>query len=84
MSADTTMHCPGCEGYTRGWEAECPGVSGALSDLDADFIVPHVVPPLGLGKRLAVLFRRPVLLGVAAGPVREPFEVTPEDHGRAA
>ena len=81
---ETTMHCPGCKGYTRGWVAECPGVSGDLASLDADFIVPHVVPPLRLLDRLRVLAGRPVLMGVAAGPVSEPFEVIPDDPGRAA
>lgn len=30
----TEQHCPGCRGYTAGWEGECPGL-----------LAPEAVPP---------------------------------------
>jgi hypothetical protein len=65
----TRQHCPGCEGYTRHGNVSCMGVTAAAGD----FIVPDIVPPLGLWDRIRVLFGRPVLMGVTAGPVSEPL-----------
>jgi hypothetical protein len=75
----TARHCPGCRGYTRGWDSECPGVDLAGPEL----VVPDVVPPLPLLSRLKVLIGLPVLLGVSAGPLGEPFEVAAPENGMA-
>lgn len=81
----TARHCPGCRGYVHGMDAECAGIDRDLSALAADFIVPDVVPPLPLWSRLKVLAGLPVLMGVSAGPVDEPFEIHPAGgHGQAA
>jgi hypothetical protein len=70
MKDSTVRHCPGCLGYTRGTRARCNGLGTA----HGDFIVPDVVPPLSFRDRIRVLFGYPVLMGVAAGPVSEPFD----------
>lgn len=73
----TARHCPGCRGYVHGMDTACTGIDRDLSALAADFIVPDVVPPLPLLSRLRVLLGQPVLMGVSAGPVDEPFEIHP-------
>lgn len=67
----TARHCPGCRGYTHGWDAICPGVE--VSALAEEFVFPDVVPPLPLRSRLKVLLGRPLFLGVSPGPLGEPF-----------
>lgn len=64
----TARHCPGCRGYTRGWESECPGVTAGTGE----FTVPDVVPPMRFADRIRALFGLPVFLGVAAGPLGDP------------
>lgn len=73
----TVRHCPGCKGYTHASDS-CAGIPVGSELTGADLIVPDIVPPLGLRDRLRVLFGYPVLMGVAAGPVGEPFEVVDE------
>ena len=74
----TVRHCPGCKGYTHG-SGTCAGIPVASVLSGADLIVPDVVPPLGLADRIRVLIGQPVLMGVRAGPIGEPFEVTEPD-----
>lgn len=73
MGPETVRHCPGCKGYTHGWQEDCAGfeVSGELGQ----FTVPDVVPSLPFADRIKVLFGWPVFLGTRAGPLGEPFEV---------
>jgi hypothetical protein len=68
----TTRHCPGCKGYTHASDA-CSGIPVSTELSGADLIVPDVVPPLRFTDRLRVLLGQPVLMGVAAGPIGEPF-----------
>jgi len=75
----TVRHCPGCRGYASGMAGGCTGIPVASGLAGADLIVPDVVPPLGLLDRIRVLFGQPVLMGVRAGPVGEPFEVMDDD-----
>lgn len=71
----TARHCPGCRGYTQGWDAICPGV-----DTEGQFMAePDVVPPLPFTSRLKVLIGVPVFLGVSAGPLGEPFGHVPAE-----
>jgi len=69
----TVRHCPGCKGYNHASGA-CDGIPVSTELSGADLIVPDVVPPLRFTDRLRVLLGQPVLMGVAAGPIGEPFE----------
>lgn len=74
----TVRHCPGCKGYTHA-SSMCSGIPVSTELSGADLIVPDVVPPLGFLDRLRVLLGQPVLMGVAAGPIGEPFETEHPD-----